>query len=145
MKSAIKIIVIVILSLFTNNAWAGYEVRGKCGSSSIFYAEGELSKEPCSDQVVYEVIPEENKVIRKAVISSAGGLQADNSEYIIVYDNPSETIRRKNKTIQQHIIKAFGKVALFGGFEMLVIGDDFIMTVKSASNYFTIYFYNRQR
>ncbi|MBI2167230.1 MAG: hypothetical protein HYU34_03170 [Candidatus Omnitrophica bacterium] len=127
-----------------NDLWAGYEVKGKCVGSSIFFAEGKAEKEPCSDEVIYDVMPEEGKIIRKAVISGGAGLQADNSEYTIIYDNPSTLMPRDGKRVTQHIIKGFGQVATLGGYEIVVIGDDFITTAKSAVNYFTLYYYKRE-
>ena len=43
-----------------------------------------------------------------------------------------------------HIIKGIGQVASFGGFEFIVIGDDFIATSKSALDYFMLYYYERE-
>ena len=31
-----------------------------------------------------------------------------------------------------------------GGYEIVVIGDDFITTAKSALNYFVLYYYKRE-
>lgn len=138
------LVILCLLISGTNDSWAGYEVKGKCVGSSIFFVEGKAKNEPCSDQVIYEIIPEEKKIIRKAVISSVAGLQADNSEYVIVYDNPEKLISRNGKGITQHIIKGFGQVAAMGGYEIVVIGDDFITTAKSAMNYFVLYYYNRE-
>lgn len=142
MRTFIILVAVALISACAGNAWASYEVKGKCDSPSIFFMDGKAEKEPCADEVVYEVLPEEGKIIRRAVISGGAGLQADNSEYNIVYDNPSAVMVGNKKGTQQHIIKGFGQVAL-GGYEILVIGDDFITTAKSAANYFTLYHYKR--
>lgn len=142
-----RLLSLALLGLFAipaGNAWASYEVKGKCLGSSIFFAEGKAERDPCSDEVIYEVIPEQRKIIRKAVISSGAGLQADNSEYTIVYDAPAQVIPQHGKPSTQHIIKGFGQVAAMGGYEIVVIGDTFIATAKSASNYFTLYYYERE-
>ena len=141
-----NLLLIIWLFIFTTNAvWASYEVKGKCIGSSIFFVEGKAENELCSDEVIYEVIPEESKIVRKAVISKGAGLQADDSEYVIIYDNPAvELIPRNDKGITQHIIKGFGQVAARGGYEIVVIGDDFITTAKSALNYFVLYYYRRE-
>ena len=145
MKTAAVLIAILwFLTASANDSWAGYEVKGKCVGSSIFFVEGKTEKEPCSDEVIYDVMPEEGKIIRKAVISGGAGLQADNSEYQIIYDNPATLIPRNGKGVTQHVVKGFGQVAAMGGYEIVVIGDDFITTAKSAMNYFTLYYYKRE-
>lgn len=145
MKTFVVIVTLALTSAcLGNDAWASYEVKGKCASPSIFYVEGKIEQEPCSDEVVYEVIPEEKKIIRKAVVSGGAGLQADNSEYTILYDMPDKLMpTRDKKGTTQRLIKGFGQVAADGGYEMLVIGDDFITTAKSGMNYFTLYHYKR--
>ena len=50
--------------------------------------------------------------------------------------------RDGNKRTHQRMIKGFGQVAL-GGYEIVVIGDDFITTAKSAMDYFVLYYYKR--
>ena len=145
MKIGIILVAVIGLTVaFANDSWANYEVKGKCVGSSIFFVEGKAEKEPCSDEVIYDVMPEEGKIIRKAVATGPDGLQVDNSEYTIIYDNPNTLMPRDGKSITQHVIKGFGQVAVLGGYEIVVIGDDFITTAKSAMNYFTLYYYKRE-
>ena len=41
------------------------------------------------------------------------------------------------------MIKAIGQVAVLGAYETIVIGEDFVTTSKSATDYFVLYTYKR--
>lgn len=71
------------------------------------------------------------------------GLQADNTEYKIVYDVKEDLVTRDRNAKPQHIIKAIGQTEALDGYETIVIGDDFITTSNSKFDYFVLYYYKR--
>jgi hypothetical protein len=71
------------------------------------------------------------------------GLQADNTEYQIVYDIKEDMITRDEGGKPQHVIKAIGQTGALDGYETIVIGDDFITTSNSKFDYFVLYYYKR--
>lgn len=136
-------VVAMIVGTTTQHAFA-FQIKGKCTGSSTLYLAGSVKSEACDDEVVYEVDPGNKTIIRTSVRSAGAGLQPDNSIYAIVYDMPNQIIARDGeKRTTQRIIKGFGQISAMGGYEMIVIGDDFISTAKSALDYFVLYYYSR--
>lgn len=126
-----------------NVSWASYEVRGECAAPSLFFLGGEVEKEKCEDKVTYVIDPEQGIITRTFVESGGGGSQQDNSQYQIVEDEVRLITRDGGKGKQQRLIKAIGQVSVLGAYEIVVIGEDFITTAKSAMDYFTLYYYKR--
>jgi len=115
-----------------------FEVKGTAINSVLY--DGRTHQDKGGDQVVYQV-DISNKTIKRTAVYNAGikdkmfgGIQADDSVYRIVQDNTDHG---------QRVIKAFGQVGYTDGWEILVIGDDFITTCKSTSDYFVLYRYKR--
>jgi len=115
----------------------------KCvATDSTFYRLGKIEKDKPGAEVTYLVNPSERIVTRTAVynkslpVDQGGGLQSDNSVYQIVQDE-------HDALLNQRVIKAIGQVAALGGFEIIVIGESFVTTSKSAVDYFTLYAYKR--
>ncbi|MBI4596818.1 MAG: hypothetical protein HY737_00260 [Candidatus Omnitrophica bacterium] len=124
-------------------AWAEDVFEVKCvATDSTFYRRGKIEKDKAGDEVTYLVNISKGTVTRTAVYNKnlpqdqGGGLQSDNSTYQIVQD-------WHDPLLKQRVIKAIGQVAAFGGYETIVIGEDFVTTSKSATDYFTLYTYKR--
>lgn len=145
-KYAVCLFFIVFLTCATT--FASYEVKGE-GVSSVVYGGGKAITSKSADQVVYVVDLENKKVIRTGVFNAGikegalAGLQADNTEYQIVYDVKEDLVTRDRSVKPQHIIKAIGQTGALDGFETIVIGDDFITTSNSKFDYFVLYYYKR--
>ena len=124
-----------------------FEVKGK-GVSSVVWLGGKANVSKCTDEVIYDVDPD-NKTITRTAISNndlkdnpLSGLQSDNTKYKIIYD--SETLITRPKAKQgQRVIKAIGQAGMGDGFETIVIGEDFITTSSSKWDYFVLYYYDR--
>jgi hypothetical protein len=145
MKNTILILPVIVL--FSLNAYA-FEVKAKALSFSLC-AEGKCETEKNGDEVIYDVDLEKFIIIRKAVVNYSikdsalgGGLQSDNTIYKIVHDQKT-TFSQGGKPVTQRILKAVGQPGTIDGFETIVIGEDFIITSRSSSNYFVIYQYQR--
>ncbi|NPU82980.1 MAG: hypothetical protein HPY65_00720 [Syntrophaceae bacterium] len=141
----VTIISVFLLFLMGYSAQA-FEVKGIAGTTT-FCQRGKCVTTIDNSEVIYEVNLDVQKVTRKAVLNKSipnntiGGLQSDNTEYAVFYDNKDLETRKLFN--EQRIIKAIGKTALLDGFETIVIGDDFIHTSRSSSDYFVIYYYKR--
>ena len=113
--------------------------------NKIYYTLGKVETEKNGgDEVTYLVNLPEKSVTRTAVYNAGikegllAGLQADDSKYTIIHDEPDSLFAHG-----QRLIKAFGKVALLDGYETIVIGDDFVTTSRSSGNYFALVHYKR--
>lgn len=143
------IFALFISAMFSSTVYA-FEVKAKATSFTLCVA-GQCEVSNNNDAVIYEVDEEKSVVIRKAVVNVSikdptlgGGLQSDNTPYQIVYDQQTSIVPYKNaKPVSQRIIKAIGQTGTLDGFETIVIGEDFIITSRSTTNYFVIYQYKR--
>ena len=119
-----------------------FEVRATAVDST-FYRAGKIEKDKPGDEIVYKVDIPAKTIIRTAVYNKnisrdhGGGLQSDNTSYTIIHDAIDPLLRG------QRVIKAFGKTALLDGYEIIVIGEDFVTTSRSSVDYFTLYSYKR--
>lgn len=123
-----------------------FEVKGTA-VNSILYNHGKVSRDTAGDEVIYLVNIPEGTVTRTAVFnrnikdkdkdSWLGGIQSDNTVYKIFHDEPNGALAG------QHIIKAFGQAGVIDGYEMMVIGEDFVTTSRSTRDYFVLYHYKR--
>ena len=117
-----------------------FEVRA-AAVNSITYRGGKVEKDSGGAQVVYSVNVPEKTITRTAVYNTGnppiGGLQSDNSVYQIIHDEP------KDLATGQRLIKGFGRVGTLDGYETVVIGDDFVVTSRSTSDYFALWYYKR--
>ena len=141
---------IYLLLLIAGSLWHGVDISQaedafevKCiATDSTFYRRGKIEKDKVGDEVTYLVDITNGTVTRTAVYNKnlpqdqGGGLQSDNSVYKIVQD-------WHDPLLGQRVIKAIGQVAALGGYETIVIGEDFVTTAKSAADYFTLYTYKR--
>ncbi len=147
MKYITCLLFVVLLTCSTAFA-ASYEVKGQ-GVTSVVYSGGKATTSKSADEVVYVVDLENKKVTRTGVFNAGikegllAGLQADNTEYKIVYDVKEDLVTRDKSAKSQHIIKAIGQTGALDGYETIVIGDDFITTSNSKFDYFVLYYYKR--
>lgn len=122
-------------------AAGSFEVHGVATDSTI-YIRGKIEKQPPGDEVTYLVDPEKGVITRTAVFNKnirtglLSGLQADGTVYKIVYMDHAEPF------FTNRLIKGIGQTG-GDGFETLVIGEDFVTTARSTSDYFAIYYYKR--
>ena len=119
-----------------------FEVRATATDSTL-YKIGKIEKDKPGDEVVYQVDVPNKTVTRTGVYNKnlpreqGGGLQSDNTTYAIVHDGLDPLLDG------QRVIKAFGKTAPLDGYEILVIGEDFVTTSRSSVDYFALYSYKR--
>ena len=139
----------ICLLLIACCSWYGTSVSSaedvfevKCvATDSTFYRRGEIAKDKAGDEVTYLVNTSKGTVTRTAVYNKnlpqdQGGGLSDDSVYQIVQD-------WHDPLLGQRVIKAVGQVAALGGYETIVIGEDFVTTAKSAVDYFVLYTYKR--
>lgn len=127
-----------------------FEVKGKAVSTT-FCVDGKCETAKCEDEVIYEIDLRQSTVTRKAVLVKSkdlqkqglGGPQADNTLYQIIYDQSTLVGGSKTRSNPQRVIKGIGQCGALDGFEILVIGEDFIHTSRSTSEYFVLYYYRR--
>ena len=119
-----------------------FEVRATAIDSTL-YIRGKIEKDKPGDEVVYHVDALNKTVTRTGVYNKnlprdqGGGLQSDNATYAIMHDGLDPLLDG------QRVIKAFGKTAPLDGYEILVIGEDFVTTSRSSVDYFALYSYKR--
>lgn len=119
-----------------------FEVRATA-TDSTFYRMGKIEKDKPGDEVVYRVDVPNKTVTRTGVYNNnlprdqGGGLQSDNTAYAIIHDSLDPLLDG------QRVIKAFGKTAPMDGYEILVIGEDFVTTSRSSVDYLVLYSYKR--
>lgn len=118
-----------------------FEVRGVAINSIIY--DGKVDKSKGGDEVVY-IVDVPAKTIRRTAVYNAnikdnelGGVQADDTVYTIVHDAPLALANG------QRVIKGFGRAGIIDGYELLVIGEEFITTARSTREYFVLYRYRR--
>ena len=118
-----------------------FEVRA-ISVNSVTYRSGKVNKGSGGDQVVYSVNIPKKTITRTAVYNKGnppiGGIQSDSSVYQIIHDEP------KDSSSGQRIIKGFGRVGAVDGYETVVIGDTFVITSRSTSDYFALWYYKRE-
>ena len=120
-----------------------FEVKGTSTDSILYDAGAKIDKGRAGDEVVYLVNVPEKTVTRTAVYnknvpdSQLGGLQSDNTVYNIFHDEPRKMVSG------QRLIKAFGKAGAIEGYEIVVIGEAFVITARSTDVYFALYHYKR--
>ena len=144
MRQWIWLLLIVSSLCFGTDAIHAEDVfEVKCvATDSTFYRRGRIEKDKAGDEVTYLVNVSNGTVTRTAVYDKnlpqdqGGGLQSDNSVYQIVQD-------WHDPLLGQRVIRAIGQVAAVGGYETIVIGEDFVTTSKSTVDYFTLYTYRR--
>lgn len=118
-----------------------FEVRA-ASVNSVTYRGGKVNKGSGGDQVVYSVnIPE--KIITRMAVYNKGnppieGIQSDNTVYQIIHDEPKDPLSG------QRIIKGFGRAGAVDGYETIVIGETFVVTSRSTSDYFALWYYKRE-
>lgn len=143
-----KITLIVLIMLFysplifSNSIIPSeFEVKGTA-KKIIMFRDGETADSGKGDQVVYWVDRTNKIITRKAILNSnvkggaLAGLQADNTQYSIVYDD-LDLITNK------WIIKGIGQAGVSDGFETVVIDEKNIITSNSKFDYFMLYYYER--
>ena len=150
-----KVFPVIVLIAISHQSANAFEVKGEA-ISTTFCAQGHCETDTCSDEDIYEVYLENSTITRIVVVNSGksvqgtsfGGLQADNAVYTIVYNDKTLIARKDNsgKSIpnMQQVITAIGKTGIIDGFEMVIIGEDFIHTSRSSADYFVIYYYKRK-
>jgi len=123
-----------------------FEVRATSINSVLYDGRGKIEKDSGGDQVVYLVNIPEKIITRTAVYNifnkgkpPIGGIHSDNTVYHIIHDEPKEL------SSGQRIIKAFGKAGAIDGYETIVIGETFVITSRSTSDYFALSSYNREQ
>ena len=118
-----------------------FEVRA-ASVNSVTYRGGKVNKGSGGDQVVYFVNIPEKTITRTAVYNKGnppiGGIQSDNTVYQIIHDE------QKDLPSGQRIIKGFGRAGAVDGYETIVIGDTFVITSRSTSDYFALWYYKRE-
>ena len=118
-----------------------YEVRARA-SDSLFFKDGHVARNAPGDEAIYVVDLPRRKVVRTAFYnrsldpSLGGGIQTDQTVYTIVHDGV-------DPVSGQHVIKAFGRTARADGYELLVIGDEFVESSRSTADYFVLHHYDR--
>ena len=150
-----RVFPLIVLITMSYQSADAFEVKGKA-ISTTFCAQGHCDTDTCSDEVIYEVDLENSIITRKAIVNKGksvqgtrfGGLQADNTVYTILYNDKTLIAREDNSGEStpgvQQVVKAIGKTGTIDGFEMVVIGEDFIHTSRSSSDYFVIYYYKKK-
>lgn len=162
---AFSVLLLLFSLCFVVKAFAEYEVVCR-EVKSYFIAEGK-SQYSKSMYELHFTIDEENKLITrtKVINLKTNEVSEDNSQYRIFHNqvgllgyeylgirNPSgvigfilQILDKKPKRIKQKIIKAFGQVGLIDGYEILVIGEDFVSQSKSTLDYFVVVYSKRYK
>ncbi len=131
----------VLFAALTVAAEDVFEAKGTI-TDSTFYRSGKIEKDKPGGEVVYQVNVPKRIVTRIAVYNTTlpqdqgGGLQSDNTVYNIAHDFV-------DVVSGQRLIKAVGQTGIMDGYETIVIGEDFITTSRSSSDYFVLYSYKR--
>lgn len=150
---------------FTGRAFAEYEVVCR-EVNSLFIWGGKPTNEKGQYELHFTVNEENNSITRTKVINlKTNEISEDNSQYKIFHNqvellgyeylgirNPSgfigfvlKILDRNPKRIEQKIIKAVGQVGIIDGYEILVIGEDFVGQSKSTLDYFVVVYSKRYK
>ena len=109
---------------------------------SYFITDGKVKKDDTAFQAIYEVNLPEKKIKRLAFFNpeikegAFAGLRANDMTYDIVHF-------KHDFMKDQMIIKGIGMADQDDGFEMIVIGEDFVTNCRSTKAYFEFNFFER--
>jgi hypothetical protein len=124
----------LIVCLTCSVALAGETITAQ-ELESYFYAKGEMKRSKGQFEITYYI--EGNTVTRKRVYDpSKKEVIPDNTVYYIQRQLLSDPTKRLSFS-GKWIIRAIGQPGT-DAIEILMIGDNFIQSVKSTSNYFVI-------